>query len=62
LIRQLAADGAAVMVISSELPEVLQVSDRIAVMARGRIAGVVDAAGASEEQLLELAFDEGVAA
>ncbi|MCU0832509.1 MAG: sugar ABC transporter ATP-binding protein [Rhizobiaceae bacterium] len=35
LIRQLAADGAAVMVISSELPEVLQVSDRIAVMARG---------------------------
>jgi ABC-type sugar transport system ATPase subunit len=62
LIRQLAADGAAVMVISSELPEVLQVSDRIAVMARGRIAGVVDAAGASEEQLLELAFDEGVTA
>jgi ABC-type sugar transport system ATPase subunit len=60
LIRQLAADGAAVMVISSELPEVLQVSDRIAVMARGRIAGIVDAADAGEERLLELAFDEGV--
>ncbi|MBO6674565.1 MAG: sugar ABC transporter ATP-binding protein [Rhizobiales bacterium] len=58
LIRQLAADGAAVMVISSELPEVLQISDRIAVMAAGRIAGVVPADDASEESLLDLAFAE----
>ncbi len=58
LIRQLATDGAAVMVISSELPEVLQISDRIAVMAAGRIAGIVAADGASEESLLDLAFAE----
>lgn len=58
LIRDLAAQGTAVMVISSELPEVLQISDRIAVMAQGRIAGVVSAAEASEESLLELAFTE----
>ena len=56
LIRQLAAQGAAVLVISSELPEVLSVSDRIAVMASGRVAGTVPAAGATEESLLELAF------
>lgn len=58
LIRDLAAQGTAVMVISSELTEVLQISDRIAVMAQGHIAGVVSAAEASEESLLELAFTE----
>ncbi len=58
LIRDLAAQGAAVMVISSELPEVLQISDRIAVMAHGRIAGIVPAEGATEESLLDLAFTE----
>jgi ribose transport system ATP-binding protein len=58
LIRRLAADGAAVLVISSELPEILQVSDRIAVMARGCVAGIVPAAGATEESLLNLAFAE----
>jgi ABC-type sugar transport system ATPase subunit len=58
LIRDLAAQGTAVMVISSELPEVLQISDRIAVMAQGRVAGVVSAADATEESLLQLAFTE----
>lgn len=58
LIRRLAADGAAILVISSELPELLQLSDRIAVMAQGRIAGVVPAADATEESLLTLAFAE----
>jgi ABC-type sugar transport system ATPase subunit len=61
LIRKLAAEGAAVMVISSELPEVLQVSDRIAVMAQGRVVGVVPAEGATEESLLDLAFREEAA-
>jgi ABC-type sugar transport system ATPase subunit len=59
LIRHMAADGAAVLAISSELPELLQISDRIAVVARGRIAGIVPAAEASEESLLDLAFAEG---
>ncbi|MGP1397643.1 MAG: sugar ABC transporter ATP-binding protein [Inquilinaceae bacterium] len=58
LIRGLAADGAAVLVISSELPEVIAVSDRILVMAQGRVAGIVDAARATEEALLDLAFLE----
>lgn len=61
LIRRLAAEGAAVMVISSELPEVLQVSDRIVVMAQGRVAGVVSATEATEESLLDLAFREDAA-
>ncbi|MGF1653223.1 MAG: sugar ABC transporter ATP-binding protein [Actinomycetales bacterium] len=56
VVRALAAAGAAVLVISSELPEVLAVSDRIAVMAGGRVAGVVDAVTATEESLLDLAF------
>ena len=58
LIRQLAEDGTAVLAISSELPELLQISDRIAVMAQGHIAGVVPASEATEESLLELAFTE----
>jgi ABC-type sugar transport system ATPase subunit len=62
LIRRMAADGAAVIAISSELPELLQISDRIAVVAQGRIAGVVPAADATEESLLDLAFHEGEAA
>ncbi|MEN0001868.1 MAG: sugar ABC transporter ATP-binding protein, partial [Pseudomonadota bacterium] len=57
-IRSLAADGAAILVISSELPEVISLSDRIAVMAQGRLAGIVDASTATEESLLELAFTE----
>ena len=57
LIRELAKDGAAVLVISSDLPEILAVSDRIAVMARGRIAGVLPAQGASEESVLQYAFE-----
>ncbi len=62
LIRQLAENGTAVLAISSELPELLQISDRIAVVAQGRIAGVVSASEATEESLLDLAFREGEAA
>ena len=39
IIRKLAAEGTAVIVISSELPEILSVSDRVLVMRKGRIAG-----------------------
>ena len=58
LIRRMAAEGAAVLAISSELPELLQIADRIAVVAQGTIAGIVPAADATEETLLDLAFDE----
>ncbi len=61
-IRRMAAQGTAVLVISSELPELLQIADRIAVVAQGRVAGTVPAADATEERLLALAFTEEAAA
>jgi L-arabinose transport system ATP-binding protein len=56
IMQQLARDGVCVIMVSSELPEVLGVSDRIAVMRQGRIAAVVDRADATEEKLLRLAL------
>jgi len=58
LIRTIAADGVAVMMISSELPEILAVSDRIVVLHDGRVAGELPAAGATEETVLALAFGQ----
>lgn len=60
LIREIAAQGVAVLMISSELPEVMAVSDRIVVMAQGRITGEMPARGAAEKDILALAFGEGV--
>jgi ribose transport system ATP-binding protein len=55
LLRQLANEGVGVIVISSELPEVLGMSDRILVMHEGAIAGELDAAGATEEAIMQIA-------
>jgi ABC-type sugar transport system ATPase subunit len=56
LINQLAAQGKAVVMISSELPEILGMSDRILVMHEGKIVGEVnDVAGATQESLLAMA-------
>ncbi len=54
ILVQLAARGIAVMVISSELPEVLAVSDRIVTMRQGRITGEMPAVEATEEKLMAL--------
>jgi ribose transport system ATP-binding protein len=54
LIRKLAKDGVAVLMISSELPELIGMSDRILVMHEGHLAGELPA-GASEAQIMELA-------
>ncbi|PPS73412.1 MULTISPECIES: sugar ABC transporter ATP-binding protein [Streptomyces] len=54
LVRRLACDGAAVLMVSSELPELLGMSDRIVVMRDGRIAGELPT-GASEEDVVALA-------
>jgi len=54
-LRELAASGVGILMISSDLPEVLGMSDRILVMCRGRIAGEFDAAGASEEEIIACA-------
>src|SRR3954454_7783510 len=54
LIRKLAKDGVAVLMISSELPELIGMADRILVMHEGRLAGELPA-GASEPQIMEYA-------
>ncbi|MEU1888588.1 sugar ABC transporter ATP-binding protein [Micromonospora rifamycinica] len=54
LVRRLARDGAAVLMISSDLPELLGMSDRIVVMRDGLIAGELPA-GATEEDVVALA-------
>jgi ribose transport system ATP-binding protein len=56
LINQLAARGTAILMISSEMPEVLGMSDRILVMHAGRIAGEFRAADATPEKVLAAAL------
>jgi len=56
LIRALAADGLAILLISSELTELLGLAHRIGVMHGGRLAGVLDHADATEERLMGLAL------
>ena len=53
IINRLAAEGKAVIVISSELPEVLGISDRVYVMAAGRIAAEMPAAEATQESIMK---------
>jgi rhamnose transport system ATP-binding protein len=55
LLAQLAADGVAILMISSELPEVLHVSDRILVMREGRLTAEYARADASEEKIMSAA-------
>jgi rhamnose transport system ATP-binding protein len=56
LIRNLADDGMATLVISSELPELLSICDRVLVMREGRISGELDGRVATPEQVLQLAL------
>ncbi|TPE51012.1 sugar ABC transporter ATP-binding protein [Amaricoccus solimangrovi] len=60
LLNELAGLGKAIIVISSELPEVLRLAHRIAVMCEGRLTGILPG-GASQEEIMELAT-EGMAA
>jgi ribose transport system ATP-binding protein len=55
LMRDLAEGGAAVLMISSDMEEVIGVSTRVAVMRRGAIAGILSRADLSEEAILSLA-------
>jgi ribose transport system ATP-binding protein/rhamnose transport system ATP-binding protein len=55
LLRGLAEKGVALLVVSSDLPEVLALADRIVVMAEGRTVGELPGEGATEEQVLRLA-------
>ncbi|AWK07623.1 sugar ABC transporter ATP-binding protein [Streptomyces spongiicola] len=55
LVNELTAAGAAVLMISSDLPEVLGMSDRVLVMAHGRIAGELPAGEATQDAVMALA-------
>jgi inositol transport system ATP-binding protein len=55
LISELAGKGVAVLMISSELPEVLGMSDRVLVMHEGRMTGIVDRKDATQVKIMELA-------
>jgi len=62
LIDELANDGLAIIFISSELPEILGLSDRIYVMQNGRITGELSGESADEEAVLELAMIDNLSA
>jgi ribose transport system ATP-binding protein len=55
LLNELAADGHAIIMISSELPEILRMSHRILVMCEGRVTGELSAAEADQERIMTLA-------
>lgn len=59
LINMLAQEGKTIIIISSELPELMGLSDRILVMAEGKITGEVDNETMTQEKILELASAEG---
>ena len=56
--NRLAAQGVAIIMISSELPEVLGMSDRTLVMHEGRIAGELSGKDATQERIMGLATGE----
>ncbi|ATQ57735.1 sugar ABC transporter ATP-binding protein [Paracoccus yeei] len=55
-IRRLAEEGRSVIVISSEMPEVIGLSDRVLVMREGRAAGIVEGDALTEETIVRLAM------
>jgi len=55
VINQMAAKGVAVIMVSSELPEVLGMSDRIMVVHEGTVTGIIDAADADQAKVMTLA-------
>lgn len=60
LVRELADEGTAVLMISSDLPELLDLSDVIHVIRDGRIAGTLDASDADERSVMSLAAGESM--
>ncbi|MCX4984311.1 sugar ABC transporter ATP-binding protein [Streptomyces sp. NBC_00572] len=61
IVASLAAEGVAVLVISSELPELLGLADRVVVMQGGRVTGELDHTHATEEAVLALAMADDLA-
>jgi inositol transport system ATP-binding protein len=59
LIRRLAAEGRAIIVISSDLPEVMALADRIGVMCEGQLVGILSREEATQEKIMQLATGHG---
>jgi methyl-galactoside transport system ATP-binding protein len=57
IISELAAQGKSIIMISSEMPELLGMSDRIMVMRAGRVSGIMDGKDATEEAIMRLAAE-----
>lgn len=55
IINKLIEQGMSIIMISSELPEVISMSDRIYVMSEGQITGELDAADATQDKIMEMA-------
>ena len=62
LIRALAGEGLAIVMVSSELPELLLLADRIMVVSEGRRTGMLSREEASEEAIMHLAAPRGLKA
>jgi L-arabinose transport system ATP-binding protein len=62
LIDELAAHGMAVILISSEMPELIGLADRVAVMAGGEITGMLEGEAMNERDILALAMPRSAAA
>jgi ABC-type sugar transport system ATPase subunit len=54
VLRRLTQEGLSIIYISSEMKEILDISDRVLVMAEGRMKGIVDPANLSQESLLQM--------
>jgi len=55
LMNELKKQGIGVLFVSSEMPEIMGISDRILVMCDGRITGEMEAAGATQDKILKYA-------
>jgi ABC-type sugar transport system ATPase subunit len=60
ILRDLAKNGVALLVVSSDLPEVLALAHRIVVMSEGRTVGELDASQADEVTILQMATSQSV--
>jgi ribose transport system ATP-binding protein len=62
LMRKLADGGAVILMISSDMEEILNVSDRVAVMHEGEITGILDRADCNEQNVMQLAVGKKISA
>ena len=56
IINQLAEEGASIIMISSEMPEIIRMSDRVLVMREGKVMGELNKNEISEENLIKLSM------